>query len=156
MKLRNEKRVIPDKSHYVSTEVKGKKLHFRLPNVIQAIKFIHNIPPEILASLGGLSDAKNTSDVLKNIPDLLALMSYVIGLTWHAEDSDLDTVQKPGESDLEFGIRLFDELYEEGFQQEEIMELGSFLFGKLVTSINKNAKVEQKKTTSKKMKVIKS
>lgn len=153
MKKRAEKREIPQKSHYVETTLKDKKFHFRLPNIITSLKFLQTIPAETLDSLGKLSKVKNKKDVLKNLPDLLSFLTYVVGLTWHNEDHDLDIKQLPGESNLDYGARLFDELYEDGFTSEEVMELGGFLFKSIVDSLNQSKEVEEKKTISAQEKV---
>lgn len=143
MKLRKNKKLVPDKSVYVEAELKGKKHHFKIPSPLIASKILRSIDQDLLVKLSALSEEKNPQEVIKQMPELIAFFSAVIGKSWINEEHELEVDEKIKDI-MEYGEKVYEELYEEEYTLMELFAIGGKLIKLMFEKLNKHQEVAER------------
>lgn len=140
MRLRKNKKNVPDKSVYIQTELKGKKHHFKIPSPLVASKILRGIDQELLQKLISMSEEKEPQEVIKQMPELISFISAVIGKSWVDEEKELEVDEKIKDI-LEYGEKVYEELYEEEYTLMELFAIGTKLITLMFNKLKKNQEV---------------
>ena len=151
MKNRQNQRVAPNRPHYVSTKTQDLgELSWRIPSPAMGSLLV-----QFISSNGLVKDAEEGKEDLGALgADLFGLYSLhgaTLGLCWYHSTKDLEAVLKS--NDLEgvkaFGQEVYEELYEEGWSNAEILTLWGQLFPQIVDSLVDQQKGIEKANFSK-------
>tara|TARA_R110000737_G_scaffold26147_3_gene44973 strand:+ start:4633 stop:5109 length:477 start_codon:yes stop_codon:yes gene_type:complete len=151
MKNRQMKRVAPSRPHYISTTTQDLgELSWRIPSPAMGSLLV-----QFISSNGLIDRAEEGKEGLEELgADLFGLYSLhgaTLGLCWYHSTKDLETVLKS--HDLEgvkaFGQGVYEEIYEEGWSNAEILTLWGQLFPKIVDSLVDQQKGVEKANFSK-------
>ena len=147
MHPRTSPRVIPDRPHYLTLEVGGDAIDWRIPSIAKCSKVLQ------MLQKSGIMEAYQKSgedgDTLiatlgDRLPSLFACQGALLGLCWAHRGQDLEAT--PGHySTLEaFGEDVFEELHEAGWKLEHVQAVWVDLIGRLTDSF-----IDQKEVTEK-------
>lgn len=147
MQPRKTPRLIPDRPHYLTLEVNGAPVDWRIPSIAKCSLVLQMLQKSGIMEAyqkSGEDGEALIATLGDRLPSLFACQGALLGLCWAHRGQDLEAT--PGHySTLEaFGEEVFEELHEAGWKLEHVQAVWIDLIGRLVDSF-----IDQKEVTEK-------
>ena len=138
MNKRTNLRTIPNKDSFIKITDKNDRVwHFKVPSALQGMKVFKSSKSLIdtLSQIKGLDVASVLNTFKDAGPEVLCIFGIVIGISWFAEDSDLEAQKEDFKTLADYGEAVFEELHDADVELEDIILMATAI-GKVWWSKN--------------------
>jgi len=144
---RQNPRQIPDKPHYLAVEVEGLGVtNWRIPSMVKASQILSMLQSTgVLEAAEGAADGNDlVANLGDRLPSLLACQGAMIGLCWYDVGQDLETAASAFSDLSAYGVEVYEELHEEGWQIGQVQAVWIKLTERITASFISQKEVAEK------------